>query len=431
MTSRRFCRLGLLIAFGVLLLPAILWLLIVVVAPTNWARKHVIAALERASGRSVQLDDLDVCVTGGIELAGLRIGAPQAVSDPWLDVGRVRIDVSLWQLLCGRFEPTYLEAERATLRVLRRGDGTLELYDLVRTEPDRDSSTTAAPHRCGPTKLKAKLHETRIVLVDEPTQTQLVFDGVDGDGAWEGAGALFATLSGHMNQGPFAFTVHLDHSGGQLNFEGQFRASEVVLEPGMNALRYLVPVLAGAPGQVQGRLGLDIYLRGRGETRELLGRSLLGRGRLALDPVELQGTPLLVEYSKIAGLPPAGTVGSIQSDFEVKEGKVVTDHLTLTAGRVPIVLSGWTSFDGRLDYQAKLDGLVDRVSDQARKFISGLDLDLEKLTSLHLEGTVDRVTIRVTGFGADGRSPLDRMLTPDDRQRLKVLGRQFRDKLLR
>jgi AsmA protein len=429
MKRRRFCRLALSITAGVLLTPAVLWLLVVLVAPTNWARTHVIAALERASGRSVKLDDLDVCLNGAIDLTGLRIGAPQSVGDPWLDAPRVRIDVSVWQLLCGKFEPTYLESDRATLRVLRRGDGTLELADLVRAESA--AAASSSPHRCGPSKLKATLRDARIILIDQPTQTQLVLEGVEGEGSWEGEGAFFATLSGHMNQGPFQFTVHVDHSGGQPNFEGQFRASDVVLEPGMNALRYLVPVLAGAPGQARGQMDLDIYLRGRGATRSLLCQSLVGHGHLALDPVELKGTPLLVEYARIARLPQGATVGSLQSEFEIKDGRVTTDHLTLTAGRVPVVLSGWTAFDGRLDYQVKLEGLAERVPDQARKLISGLDLDLKKLTSLRLEGTVDQVAIRSSAVGADGKSPVDGLLTPEDRQRLKVLGRQFRDKLLR
>ena len=90
---RRFCWLGLMIPLGVLLAPPLLWILIVLVAPTNWARSHVIAKLERSSRRSVQLDDLHVCLDGGIELSGLKIGAPRSVGDPWLEAKRIQIDV--------------------------------------------------------------------------------------------------------------------------------------------------------------------------------------------------------------------------------------------------------------------------------------------------------------------------------------------------
>ncbi|MGA9922168.1 MAG: AsmA-like C-terminal region-containing protein [Isosphaeraceae bacterium] len=430
MRHRRFCWLGLMIPLGVLLAPPFLWVLIVLIAPTNWARSHVIAKLERSSGRSVQLDDLDVCLDGGIELTGLKIGAPRSVGDPWLEAKRIQIDVSLWQLLWGKFEPTNLQADEATLRVLRRKDGSFELADLVRFDGDSTATSSAEPHRCGPSKLKTKVRQTRILLIDQPSQTQLTFDEVEGEGIWEREGAFVATLSGRLNQGPFEFTAHLDRSGGQPNFEGQFRTSDVVLDQGMSMLRYLVPVLAGTRGQLQGRMAMDVYLRGRGGCRKVLGKSLVGNGSLVLDPIELNGTPLMTEFAKLAELSSTDNLASIRSDFVVQDGRIKTDHLTLTAGRIPVAISGWTDFDGRLDYQVKLDGVADRIPDQARKFISGLDLDLNSLTSLRLRGNVDRVVI-TAGTAAEGRSPLEQIIGPEDRERFKVLGRQFRDKLMR
>ncbi|MGD0045016.1 MAG: AsmA-like C-terminal region-containing protein, partial [Isosphaeraceae bacterium] len=336
MKHRRFCWLGLMIPLGVLLAPPLLWILIVLVAPTNWARSHVIAKLERSSGRSVQLDDLDVCLDGGIELTGLKIGAPRSVGDPWLEAKRIRIDVSPWQLLWGKFEPTNLQADEATLRVLRRQDGSLELADLVIFDGDGAATSSNEPHRCGPSKLKTKIQQTRILLIDEPSHTQLTFDEVEGEGIWEGEGAFVATLSGRLNQGPFQFTAHLDQSGGQPNFEGQFRTSDVVLDKGMSVLRYLVPVLAGAAGEIQGRMAMDVYLRGRGESRDVLCKSLVGNGSLVLDPIELNGTPLMTEFAKLAELSATDNLASIRSDFVVQDGRIRTDHLNLAAGRIPV-----------------------------------------------------------------------------------------------
>jgi len=427
MKHRRFCWLGLMIPLGVLLAPPLLWILIVLVAPTSWARSHVIARLERSSGRSVQLDNLNVCLDGCIELTGLKIGSPRSVGDPWLEAKRIRIDVSPWQLLCGKFEPTNLQADEATLRVLRREDGSLELADLVILDGHGAVTSSYEPHRCGTCKMNAKIQQTRILLIDEPSHTQLTFDEVEGEGISEGEGAFVATLSGRLNQGPFQFTAHFDRAGGQPNFEGQFRTSDVVLDRGMSVLRYLVPVLAGAAGEIQGRLAMDVYLRGRGETRAVLCKSLVGNGSLVLDPIELNGTPLMAEFAKLAELSTTDNIASVRSDFVVQDGRIKTDHLNLTAGRIPVAMSGWTDFDGRLDYQVKLDGVVDRLPEQARKFIGGLDLDINSLASLRLRGNVDRVTITA----ARGRSPLEQIIGPEDRERLKVLGRQFRDKLVR
>ena len=57
MKRRRFCWIWLLVPAGVLLTPVLLWVFIVLIAPTRWARSHVVAVLERSSGRSVKLDD--------------------------------------------------------------------------------------------------------------------------------------------------------------------------------------------------------------------------------------------------------------------------------------------------------------------------------------------------------------------------------------
>ena len=161
----------------------------------------------------------------------------------------------------------------------------------------------------------------------------------------------------------------------------------------MTVIRYLVPVLAGSAGQLQGQMALHVYLRGRGGSRDSLARSLIGNGNLLLDPIELKGTPLMAEFAKLAELSPTDKLGSIRSDFVVEEGRIKTDHLNLTAGRIPVAISGWTDFDGKIDYQVKLDGVIERIPDKARKFIDSLDLDLNSLASLRLNGNVDHVTI--------------------------------------
>ena len=146
MKCRPLCKLGLMIPAGVLLVPLLLWIVVVLAAPTDWAAVPCRGGPRaRSSGRSVRLQQLHVCMGGGVELASLEIGAPGAVVDPWLRAERIRIDVSLLQLLCGKFEPTNMEVDGAALRVLRRQDGSLELADLVRSDPDRQEASTRSP----------------------------------------------------------------------------------------------------------------------------------------------------------------------------------------------------------------------------------------------------------------------------------------------
>lgn len=430
MHCRRIYWLGLSIPFLLLLLPLSLWMLIVLVAPTGWAKRHVVASLSKKSGRSVQLDDLRVCFTGGIELSGLKIGAPAAVGDPWLSARRVAINVGPLELFFGKFEPSTLSFEGAYLRVLRRGDGSLEIADLVAPNSPA-TGHDSQPHRCGLCKLNARIQQSQIVVIDQPTRTHLTFNDVEGEAILEHDNSRQVTLAGQMNQGPFQFTVRLDRSGGQPGFEGEFRSSDVALDQGMSLLRYVVPALAGSHRRLQGRMDLDVYLRGRGSNAEQLGQSLVGHGKLVLDPAELDRTPLLDAFRRVMELPESERTGSIRSDFVVQDGKIRTDHLTLSSGRSELLVSGWTALDGRLDYQVKLQGISGRLSEKAQKLLSGLDLDLGSLTSLHLSGNVNQVEVSYSGGAKDGRPVLERLLVPEDRERLRVLSRQVRNKLLR
>ena len=70
----------------------------------------------------------------------------------------------------------------------------------------------------------------------------------------------------------------------------------------------------------------------------------------------------------------------------ISNRRVTTDHFVLDVGRVPLALSGWTDFDGSLDYRINLNGLNDRLPDKARRFLSELNVDLQNAQSPHTAG---------------------------------------------
>ena len=104
-------------------MPVVLWVIIVLIAPTRWARSHVVAVLERSSGRSVKLDTLDVCLGGGVSLFEPHDRSSPVGGRPVAKAPKVHIDVSPFQLLRGKFEPSSLDIDGLSLRVLRRQDG--------------------------------------------------------------------------------------------------------------------------------------------------------------------------------------------------------------------------------------------------------------------------------------------------------------------
>ena len=429
MKCRWFRRL-LLILVGITLTPLLIWSLVVVVAPTNWARSRVIAALERSSGRSVDLSRLTLCFGGGLDLEALRIGAPGSKADPWLTAEKVHLDLGVFRLLCGRLDATSLDVDGLEMRVRRRADGTFELADLVRAQEQAPSEAGSGASR-GPTSLQIHVRRGRAHLIDEPTQTDIVLEDVTGEGTWEEGRTITGTLNGKVNQGAVQLSGSLNRIPGRPSFEGQLWADRVVLDDGMAFLRYLVPVMAGAAPRIQGDLTMEMYLRGDGETRDLLRETLVGHGRIIIDPIHLDGTELLSEVEKSITLPTRSRVGSLKSDVTVKEGRVTTSKLSLNIAKAPLIISGWTDFDGRLDYRMRLDGIVDRVPSRARQFLADLDLDLDALSSLRLSGTVDDLDVSVMGRGAGASPSADGVIAPTDRQRLKMLGQELRDKLRR
>jgi AsmA protein len=428
-------RLRWLVPLSILLLPPLSWALLLTVAPTDWARQRVVAKLSLASGRSVRVATLRLGVFGGIYLTGLEIGAPGASDDPWLKVAEAHINVSPLQMFCGKVEPTETDVRGVVLRIRRRADGSLELADLIRGS---DASTPAADSEsCPLSRFALRIRDARVDVIDTPTRTRLAFTDVEGRATWVGRRATIQEMRGALSGGTFEVTAQLDRSSSSPSFEGHIRATDIALNEGMGVLGYLVPFLSDRSDHPDGTLGINLYLRGEGTTRDELRRSIVGHGAVSLDPIELEGSRLLDELAPFLELPPQWRVGSAKSDFEIKQGRISSDDLTINITRVPIVLSGWTDFDGRVNYRVRGDGLADRLPGKARELLADLSIEAPQLNSLKVEGAIDSPTITVDGIPlnpATCRGEAANAPAPspgDDRERLKDLGRRLRDRLIR
>jgi len=342
----------------------------------------------------------------------------------------LRLDLSLLQILRGRLELSRLEADGVQLRILRRGDGTLELADLI--EPIREPARGAPRSSPLPAdRVAIQVRHARVTVIDEPTETRLQLQDVEGEGSWEGPRTIVDHLRGTLNGGPFRFAAQVDRTAAALSVEAQFRAEDVAVDPGMKVLRYVLPVLAGAPSNLNGRLDADLYLQGRGACWNDLCQSLVGQGAIALNAIDLDGAPLVAELSRLVDLASPRRLASIQSDFLIKDRRITTDHFTLNLLRLPITMSGWTDLDGRIDYEMKVEGLTDRLPDRARRVLGELNLDLGSLTTLTLRGTLNQMAVQVNGVPISGGRLHESGLRRDDRERLRLLGRQLRDRILR
>ena len=427
MTNLRLRRYALCV-FTVLLIPPLVWVGAVLIAPTDWAKRHIVAALEAGTRRSVRLERLSARWLGGVRLTNLEIGSPQNGGDPWLKAQDLELDISFLDLLRGNLRPQSVTAEGVTLRVLRRADGTLEIAELVRRDEKRPSHANL--HRDAAPVI-VRIRGGSLTLIDEPSQTRLHLQNAEGEGALEERRTLIHNLRGVLNGGPCRFLGELDRTGSEPRFEGRIQAQDVVLDDGMSLLRYAVPVLAGTSLNLKGHLDTDLYLQGRGATGDAISQSLTGHGMIAINPIDLDGAPLIAELSKIAELSRQGRVASIRSDFVIQDRRITTDHFTLNVGRVPMTLAGWTSFDGHLDYRISLKGLTDRLPDRARRVLGDLNVELGSLTALTLRGTVKQMVVQVNGVSLDRGLLKEAGLKREDREKLRAVGRKFLDQLTR
>ncbi len=281
-------------------------------------------------------------------------------------------------------------------------DGTVELADLI--QPISVPSNRSITWKAKPADhVAVQVRNTTVTVLDEPTQTRLHLQDVEGEGYCEGPRAVVDQLRGSLNGGAFRFAAQLDRTASALSLESQFRADDVNLDNGMNILSYVVPVLAGAPSAFKGRLNTDFYIQGQGASWGSLCRSLAGHGVIALNPITLDGAPLVAELSKFADLSSSRRVGSIRTDFVFRDRRITTDHFTMNIARLPITMSGWTDLDGQLDYHMKIQGLNDRLPDQARRLLGDLKVDVGSMTSLTLRGTLNQMVVQLNGVPIDGK----------------------------
>jgi AsmA protein len=416
------------IACGLVLVPLLLWLLVLLIVPTGWARRQLVARLEARSGRRVALDGVSLGLTGKIRLTNLQIGSPRDTGDPWLKATDIRLDFGLFRMLCGHCQPARIEVSGVDLRVLRRGDGTIELADLIRPAPPRPSSAKgpSAPE----VRVSVQVRGANLTVIDEPTRTRVSLQDAEGEGYADDRLLAVEQLRGSINGGEIRLAARLDRTASALAAEVQLRADDVPLDDGMKALRYIVPVLAGA-SSVKGRLDADLHFQGHGPSWPELCRGMSGHGAVSLKRVALDGTPLFADLARFADLAGPRRLGSVRTEFAYQDGRITTDHLTLNLGRLPVTMSGWSDLDGRIDYQMKIEGLSGHLPDRVLRLLGELKVEPGSTTALKLRGTLDRMVLQVNGVPVDTAPLREPRLRPDDRERLRLLGRQLRDRVLR
>ena len=413
--------------FALPLIPVLAWGAVLAVVPTDWARMRLVERLAKATGRSVTIGALRLGVLGDLKIIGLAIAEPSNLGNPWLVVDEARVDVHLGQVLTGCCDPSEVVVEGARLRLWRKKDGSLEIGDLIadRSEAGRGKAKSGAsePDR----SVALRISGASVQIIDDPGGNRVVLENVEARATWGRRVVGVEELKGRVNGGTFAAALKLDRDPASPRFEAEFQAARVEVDRGMPILGLFMPVVAGATDGVGGQCDFALALKGQGATRGEVRRSLRGHGSVRLDPIDLDGSKFLAELDVLGDWPKGTRVGSVSADFQVEQGRISTDDLTIRASRFPFVLAGWTDFDGRFDYAAQVDKIAAKLPKEARAWLPKLKVNFDQLAGLRMFGSIDHVEVTIHGHPLTGDP--DR---PDgERVRFRDTARRIRDRFFR
>ena len=417
------------ILLGLVLVPPLFWSAILTLLPTQFVRDKIAATLSTTSGRVVKIGALHVGFLGDVHLEDLRIGAPTSGDNPWLSVRSAMIDQHLLPLVFGAIEPTQIEVDGMELRILRRVDGSIELADFLNpADPRRVSSSLDEPH--GRHSVMLTLKDAKIVVLDDPTRTRFAFENVTGHVSCDGIVTTLSDLRGTLNAGTIQLAGQFDRSGTLPKFEGQIRAREVVIGEEMGALGYFLPLLPGHnehhSGKFEGRLALDFYVEGEGNSREALRKTLKGHGRIDVDPIALEGSATLNALARLLQVPLRERFGAARADLALKQGRMTSENLTINVAKIPLTFSGWTDMDGVVNYRLKADAISERIPRETLQFLNEMDITISELANIQVRGTVDTPNILV-----DDQPLVDSKNGNDEGRRVREIGRRIRDRVRR
>ena len=411
---------------ALLLAPPTVWVALVMLCPTGWARRAVERQIEARTGCPSRLDRLTIGLLGGVRLEGVRIDEPGPGPSPipWVDAGAIGLDLDYGALLSGRFAPRRVVVEDLDLRIARGPDGRFAAAHLLRhAEGGRDASMLGDDGtREGPGPIAFTLERGRLRYIDAATGTSILVEGVQAHGDWLPASVDLRELRGTLNGGTFALAAEIER-GETPGFAGQLEARGVRLGRGMGVLRYLVPYLAGASDHLEGRLDLDLELEGWGASGTSFRDSMVGRGTFRIDPIRLDGSMLLIDLARVLPVTKYGRVGALRGDFFIRDRRVSSREIRLDVGGMPLILAGGSGFDGRIAYQLDCAQLASKAGAEVEVVMAEVGLRPEDLLNVRIGGTTDRPTVRLGGLSIDARE--------DGRGFLDDFARRLRAKLLR
>jgi hypothetical protein len=176
-----------------------------------------------------------------------------------------------------------------------------------------------------------------------------------------------------LNDGPGTVSASANFKDGKPSLIFDMKLSDANINQNMDILAYFVPVLAAPEGKLSGKLNMQFKAKGNGlNWQEDLSKSLNGEGEIEIKDGYIKGGKVTSKILKALGGRGEYEFDKITTRFVIADSKISNDDISVNGKEFDIGLSGWTSFDGRIEYSADAEALSKHVGRDARKILGAL-----------------------------------------------------------
>jgi len=176
-----------------------------------------------------------------------------------------------------------------------------------------------------------------------------------------------------LNEGPgtVSASANLKEENPSLVFD--MKLSDVSINQNMDLLAYIVPVLAAPDGSISGKLSMMFNAKGNGlNWQDDLSKNLNGQGGIDIKDGYIKGGEITSKILNTFGKGGEYKFDNISTKFVINDSKIFNDDISINGKDFNIGLSGWTSFDGSLEYSADAQAMGNLIGGDVKKILGGM-----------------------------------------------------------
>ncbi len=137
----------------------------------------------------------------------------------------------------------------------------------------------------------------------------------------------------------------------------------------MDILAYAMPILPASDGRISGMLNMILNADGNGlNWQDELSKSLSAVGEINIKDGYVKGDKIISNILKKEEY----SFDDIVTQFKINNEKIFVDDLKVNSKDFNIGLSGWTSFDGQIEYTADAEIIGGYIGGDAEKILGML-----------------------------------------------------------